>query len=189
MKKNNFCFQIVAATAVVLTLPMTLSFASAAKERVSPQETIKAQIGGDEITVTYSRPKINDPKSGEKRKIWGGLVPYGQVWRTGANEATVFTTQKAIQMGNLEIPAGKYTLFTLPEQNGVSHLIINKEVGQWGTKYDSKMDLGRVDLVKADLEKPADPFAISIEKATTGNGGVLKLMWENTQYQATFSFK
>src|SRR5690349_19728867 len=87
------------------------------KPRVSPTETAKASIGGADISISYGAPYTKDPKTGQPRKIWGGLVPYNQVWRTGANEATTLTTSKAIHFGSLTVPAGTYTLFTKPEES------------------------------------------------------------------------
>src|ERR1700744_1502662 len=111
------------------TLPLL-----AQQKRVSPHETVGAVIAGDRVTVVYGRPYTKDPKSGEARKIWGGLVPYGQVWRTGADEATLLITQKPLVMGDTTIPAGVYTLYTLPQEDGTAKLIVNKQVGQWGTQ-------------------------------------------------------
>ncbi len=156
------------------------------KQRVSPHETINASVDGDQLTIVYGRPYTKDPKTGEKRKIWGGLVPFGQPWRTGADEATLFTTQQPIEMGGTTIPAGTYSLFTLPEENGAAKLIINKQTGQWGTKYDEKQDLARVELKKGPLDQPVDQFTMAIEKNPAG-GGVLKLMWESTQFSVPFT--
>ena len=81
----------------------------AQQKRVSPHETISTVIDGDRVTVVYGRPYTKDHQTGEMRKIWGGLVPYGQVWRTGADEATLFITQKPIVFGDKTVPAGAYT--------------------------------------------------------------------------------
>ncbi len=158
----------------------------AQQKRVSPHETISAVIDGSRVTVVYGRPYSKDPKSGEVRKIWGGLVPYGKVWRTGADEATTLTTQKPIVIGETTIPAGAYTLFTLPQEDGSAKLIFNKQLGQWGTQYDEKQDLVRIDLKKEALEKPADQLVLAVSKNPAG-GGVLKISWESTQYSAAFT--
>lgn len=158
------------------------------KPRVSPHETITATIDGNEIKVVYGRPYTRDPKTGEKRKIWGGLVPFGKPWRTGADEATLLTTQQPLQIAGTTIPAGTYSLFTQPEENGNAKLIINKQTGQWGTKYDEKQDLARVDLKEEATANAVDQFTMAIEKNASG-GGMLKLMWENTQYSVAFSVK
>ena len=158
------------------------------KTRVSPQATVTADIDGNNLKLVYSRPYSKDPKSGEIRKIWGKLVPYGKVWRTGANEATLLTTAQTIMLGGTEVPAGTYSLYTLPMEDGSAKLIINKQTGQWGTVYDQKQDLARGDLKKDALDKTVDQFTMAIEPNPAG-GGVLKLMWENTQFTVPFTVK
>src|SRR4051812_9457594 len=100
-------FALVLSAAV---LTGTLALAQE-KQRVSPHETVNANIDGNEMTVVYGRPYSKDPKSGEKRKIWGTLVPYGKVWRMGADEATLFTTKKTLQLADGgTIAPGTYSL-------------------------------------------------------------------------------
>jgi hypothetical protein len=161
----------------------------AQQKRISPHETISAVIDRNRVTIVYGRPYTKDPKTGEPRKIWGSLVPYGAVWRTGADEATTLITQKPIVFGDTTIPAGTYTLWTLPNQDGTAKLIVNKQIGQWGAgpgSYDEQQDLARIDLKKDALEKTADQLTLAIEKNPSG-GGVLKIMWENTQFSAPFT--
>ena len=180
---NKLKSTLIVAAVILGALPLLAQ----PKPRVSPQETITADIDGNNLKIVYCRPYSKDPKSGEIRKIWGKLVPYGKVWRTGANEATLLTTAQPIVLGGTEIPAGTYSLYTLPVENGASKLIINKKTGQWGTQYDEKEDLARVDLKKESLDKTVDQFTIAIEKNTSG--GVIKLMWENTQFSVPFTVK
>jgi Protein of unknown function (DUF2911) len=156
------------------------------KPRVSPHETVNATVGDAKITIVYGRPYTKDPKSGAKREIWGALVPFGQVWRMGADEATLFTTDKEVSIGGTPVAPGTYSLFLLPEEGGAK-LIINKQTGQWGTKYDQSQDLVRIDLVRQPIQKREDQFTIAVEK--TAADGVLKLMWENTQYSASIAVK
>jgi hypothetical protein len=173
---------------VAALLSVALPGAHAAeKPRVSPHETVNATIDGAEIKIVYGRPYTKDPKTGEARKIWGGLVPFGKVWRTGADEATVLITTKALDFGGTALPAGSYSLFTVPEENG-GKLIINKQTGQWGTKYDEKQDLAKVDLTKVKADAPADQFTITLDKNSAG-GGTIKLIWENAAYSVNFSVK
>jgi hypothetical protein len=181
--------------ACTVALAATLASASsvtAQRARVSPHETVSAVIDGDRVTVVYGRPYTKDPKSGEPRKIWGGLVPYGKVWRTGADEATLLITQQPLEMGGTTIPAGAYTLWTLPNEDGSAKLIVNKQIGQWGMGrdpkqiYDESKDVGRFDLKKAMLEKPVNQFTITIAKGDSG-GGVLKLAWETTEFSVPFT--
>ncbi len=167
-------------SALVLTASPLL--AQEKKPRVSPHETVNATVGDAKISIVYGRPYTKDPKSGEKRKIWGGLVPFGKVWRMGADEATLFTTDKAISIGGTAVAPGTYSLYLLPAEDGAK-LIVNKQTGQWGTKYDESQDLVRIDLKKQTLDAPVDQFTIAVDK------GVLKLMWENTQYSAGIAVK
>jgi hypothetical protein len=180
----------ITAIALVGTLPaVAQQKRTASTGGVSPHETISAVIDGNRVTVTYGRPYTKNPRSGEVRKIWGGLVPYGKVWRTGADEATILITQKPIVLGGTTVPAGAYTLWTLPQEDGSAKLIINKQIGQWGVgpgSYDEKQDLARVDLKKDALETPVDQFTMAVGKNPDG-GGILKLSWENTQFSVPFT--
>lgn len=175
----------VAIAAIALsTLPL-----AAQQKRVSPHEIVSGRIDGALVQVIYGRPYTKDPKSGEPRKIWGGLVPFGQVWRTGADEATTLIAQKPLVFGDTTVPAGAYTLWTLPAEDGSAKLIINKQIGQWGAGpgiYDEKNDVVRVDLKKDALDKPVDQLTIAVSKNPAG-GGLLKISWESTQYSTAFT--
>ena len=184
---NKLRFLLVIAAVVAVALPVL-----AQRKRVSPHETITATVDGDKLTVIYGRPYSKDPKTGETRKIWGGLVPYGKVWRTGADEATLFMTEKTVVLGEKEIPAGTYSLFTLPEADGSAMLIVNKRTGQWGIPYveakEATNELARIPLNKSPLDKTVDQFTMAIENNSSG-GGVLKMMWETAQYSVPFTVK
>ena len=175
---------------LVLSLLLVVALPAIAqeKQRVSPHETVKADIDGATVTIVYGRPYSKDPKSGATRKIWGELVPFGKVWRTGADEATLLTTTQALDIGGTNIPAGTYSLFTLPDEKGGAKLIVNKQTGQWGTKYDEKQDLARIDMKKDAADKAADQFTIALDKNPAG-GGTLKMTWENTQYSVSLKAK
>ena len=155
MKKLGIALSLVVAAALVTSTP---AMAQAAKkkqrQRISPHETITETIDGNEMKLVYGRPYSKKPGTTEVRKIWGGLVPYGKVWRTGADEATLLTTKQPIEIGGYSLPAGTYSLFTVPDEDGTAKLIINKKTGQWGIPYkeESEKDneLARVDLKKAD---------------------------------------
>jgi hypothetical protein len=153
---------------------------------VSPHETTSAVVDGNRVTIVYGRPFTKDPKSGEARKIWGTLVPYGKVWRTGSDESTLLITQKPISLGGTTIPAGAYSLYTMPNEDGTAKLIVNKQIGQWGTQYDEGQDLARVDLKKESSNAPVDQFTMSVSKDPAG-GGVIRMVWENTQFSVPFS--
>jgi hypothetical protein len=180
MKKHGFTLAVVAMT-ILSALPVM-----AQQQRRSPHETIKADIDGNQISITYGRPYTKNPKSGEMRKIWGGLVPYGKAWRMGADEATTLVTQKPILMGGTTVPAGTNTLYMVPAETGLSKLAISTRTGQWGIPVDETKDLARVDLKKDTIEKPVDQFTMAVEKNPAG-GGVLKLSWETTQFSVSFT--
>ena len=172
---------LVAATCFAGLLPLR-----AQQPRISPHETISKAIDGNRIMIVYGRPFSKDPKSGEVRRIWGTLVPYGKVWRTGADEATLLITQKPIVLDGATVPAGAYTLFTQPEADGSAKMIVSRQLGQWGTQYDAKQDFVRVEMKKQAAEAPADQFTMSIEKGANG-GGVISLIWADTQYTVAFT--
>jgi hypothetical protein len=108
----------------------------------------------------------------------GGLVPYGQVWRTGANSSTTLTTDVDLMIGDLKVPKGKYSLYSLPAE-GAWKLIINKQTGQWGLEYHEEQDLGRVSMKKDALESAVETFKISFEPTTDPKSIVFE--WENTK--------
>lgn len=166
--------------------------AMAQQKRVSPHETVSTQIGEGRVMLVYGRPYSKNPKGDDIRKIWGGLVPFGKVWRTGADEATLFITEQTLDFGGTTIPAGAYTLFTLPMEDGSAKLIFNKEVGQWGESYDESKDLARVDLKKTATDKMVDEFTMGFDRngdGKTATGGTLKMMWENAEYSVPFTVK
>jgi hypothetical protein len=142
-------------------------------KRPSPPATAEVTLKGKKITIDYSRPSLKGRKVGQE------LAPYGKVWRTGANEATALNTEVDLNIGGVKVPAGKYTLYTLPSE-GTWKLIINKQTGQWGTKYDESQDLARVDMKKSVLPQSVEQFTISFDKKdeTTAD---LNLDWENTR--------
>jgi hypothetical protein len=184
MHTPRLTFMLVAA-AVIGALPL-----SAQQKRISPHETISTVIGdrrtGDRITITYGRPYTKDPKTSEPRKIWGGLVKWDKADRLGADEATLFITQQPIMIGETTIPAGAYTLYTIPSEKGPTKLAFSTNIGKWGVPVDETHDLTRVDLQKDALDKPVDQLTLAIENNPAG-GGVLKIMWENTQFSVPFT--
>ena len=187
---NQFKSTLVIAAFILSAAPLM-----AQQKRLSPHDTISTVIDGNRVTIVYGRPYTKDPKTGEARKIWGTLVPYGQIWRTGSDEATLLITQKPLAFGGTTIPAGAYTLWTLPNEDGTAKLVVNKQIGQWGATrgdlkeiYNESLDVGRIDLKKDVLDKPVDQFTMVIEKNPSG-GGLLKMMWENTQFSVPFTVK
>ncbi len=142
------------------------------KPMPSPPAKAMVQLGGKQISISYNTPSMRG------RKIFGGLVPYEKVWRTGANPATTLKTDVNLKIGTANVPAGTYTLYTLPSE-GTWKLIINKQTGQWGTKYDESQDLARVDMMKAALPDPQEKMSISFEE-THGDMTTLHIRWDTT---------
>ncbi len=163
--------------------------APAPRQRTSPHDTISARIDTCRITVVYGRPFSKDPKTGELRKIWGGLVPAGKPWRTGADEATLFITQLPLDLAGTHLPAGAYTLYTLLADDGSAQLLINKKLGQWGADpYDASQEFAKVPLTKEALEPQLDQFTMALDRNPAG-GGFLRLKWETTQFSVPFTVK
>ena len=167
---------------VLLALAALIGAVAAQENRISPHETTELTLNGKKITVTYGRPSMKG------RKVVGDkLVPFGQVWRTGADEATVLKTEADLTIGDLAVPKGSYAIFTLPSESGWK-LIVNKVAEQWGAfSYDKKQDLGRVDMKVDKTSGPVEQFTISLAKS--GAGGVIKMDWENTSASVDFKVK
>ena len=171
----------ISSAIVTLLLLASVPLHAQEKKRVSPHETVSAMIDGAKISIVYGRPFTKDPKTGEKRKIWGGLVPYGQSWRMGADEATLLTTDHDLDLGGTKIPTGSYSLYLMPEE-GSAKLIVNKQTGQWGTKHDASQDFATIEMKKEPLTSSLDQFTITLDKNREGQGGTMRLKWEDTIY-------
>jgi len=151
--------------------------ASGAMGALSVRDTVKASAGGAELWVDYGRP------SKRGRAVFGALVPWNEVWRTGANAATQFRTDRALAFGEATLPPGTYTLWTVPSPSGWK-LMVNSETGQWGTDHKSDKDLFSVPMVVMTLPSAVERFTISIEP--TAEGGELRLDWDTTRAVAAF---
>jgi hypothetical protein len=148
--------------------------------QASTLDTLSESVNGADIQIVYSRPMRRG------RVIFGNVVPWGEVWRTGANAATMFSTSRDLMFGSTLVPAGKYTLWTLPTANG-AQLIINSQTGQWGTDYDAKRDFARLPLMTTMLSTPVDRFTISVDPS--GGTPVLRLAWADRSYSIPFTVK
>ena len=144
------------------------TFAIAQKKPLSPPAKAEGQIAGKSVTIDYSAPSMRE------REIFGGLVPYDTVWRTGANAATTLMTETDLMIGDLSVPAGTYTIFTIPAKNEWT-LIVSKETGQWGTRYNDSKDLGRTKMSVESVDEAVETFVIAIE------GDALTMTWANTR--------
>ena len=144
----------------------------------SGRDEVTAEIKGATISVDYGRP------SKRERVIFGGLVPWGEVWRTGANKATHLETDRTLTFATLVVPPGEYTLYTIPEPDG-GVLIFNRETGQSGTEYHPDQDLGRVEMAISTLPESVETFTMQVEETPTG--GEIKLLWDTTAFTIPFT--
>jgi hypothetical protein len=145
----------------------------------SPPVKVAAAIAGKRISVDYYAPSMHG------RKIIGGLVPFDEVWCTGANFATKITTEASHEIGGLKLPAGSYSIWTLPTQNEWT-LIINKQTGQSHLSYDPSRDFGRTKMNIKTLASPVETFKIEL-RSDAGNQGTLALLWETTEASIPFT--
>ena len=136
-------------------------------------------IAGKQITVNYYAPEAHG------RKIFGGLVPFGVVWCTGANWATKITSDADLEMGGLKLPKGSYSIWTIPNPNEWT-LIVNSQTGQFHLDYDSSTDFGRTKMTLKTLAAPVEKFKIDL-RSDGGNKGTLALDWETTEASIPFT--
>jgi hypothetical protein len=152
------------------------------QKRTSPPANAQCDLGGGKsITVDYSSPRADG------RKVYGGLVPYGQVWRAGANKATTFVTTADLKVGGKHVPEGSYTLFAIPTADKWT-LIISKKTGEWGTPYPgADSDFVRVDMKPSSLPSAVENFTIAFDKSA--RGCTLRMDWETTRASIKISKK
>jgi Protein of unknown function (DUF2911) len=168
---------IIIGSAVLTTLALACVALVARQDkssRPSPPAKAECKLGdGKAVTIDYSSPRQKG------RKIFGGLVPYGQVWRAGANEATALVTSSDITVGGKAVPAGQYTIFTVPAEDKWT-LVISKKTGEWGTAYPGPdNDLARIDMKVSKTPAPVENFTIAFGQS--GNACTLRMEWENTR--------
>lgn len=168
----------------VLIVAMSTSLLAQADKSQRPSPAAQAQCkftDGKTITVDYSSPRAKG------RKIFGGLVPFGEVWRTGANDATSFVTTADLTVDGKNVPAGSYTIFTVPTADKWT-LIVNKKTGEWGIPYKWESDeLLRGDMSVSKTSAPVENFTISFHEM--GSGCHLYMDWENTRATVEISEK
>jgi hypothetical protein len=171
----------VVRTATVPDLDSIADRLAAAERRTGHQQlrvrdTARASIGDATFVVDYGRPLARG------RTLLGNVISYDRVWRTGANAATQLTTSAPITLAGLSLPAGTYTLWTVPLLRGVE-LIVNRQTGQWGTEYRRARDLGRAPMTSDSAGAPVEKFTISIE-ATDARHGTLAMAWGSFRWTA-----
>jgi hypothetical protein len=174
--------KLIALPTLFAILFCTAAFAQMSGGKPSPAASATCDLGGGKTVKTdYSSPRMKG------RKIYGDLVPFGDVWRTGANDATTFVASSDVTVGGKAVPAGKYTLFTVPKADGWT-LIINKKTGEWGIPYKYESDeLARVDMKVSKLPAPVENFTIAYDKSSSGC--MLRLDWETTRASVDVSAK
>ncbi|MBI2685418.1 MAG: DUF2911 domain-containing protein [Acidobacteria bacterium] len=165
-------------TLSLLLLATTILFSQEQKKkaRPSPPAETSVSLGGKNVTIKYSSPSMRG------RKIFGGLEPFGKVWRAGANEATALHTDADIVLGDLTVPAGDYTLFVELVSAGAWNLIVNKQTGQWGLTYKPEMDLGRTKMKMTKIP-PMESYKMTLTPTE------LKLEWEETSASVPLKLK
>ena len=140
------------------------------RPQASPRDTARGTVGGTSVTVDYSRPS----KRGRVIFAADGLVPYGKVWRTGANAATTLVAGGDLMVGTTRLPKGTYTLYSIPSASGWQ-LVVNRQTGQWGTDYDASKDVARIPMQVTTLDAPVEQFTIAVEPAA------LVMRWDAVQ--------
>jgi hypothetical protein len=180
MRKAILSFSVLCLGLVVFTAACHAQQDKAS--RPSPPATATLDLGGDKsITIDYSSPRLKGRKVGEQ------LAPFGEVWRTGANESTTFVTTADVVVGGTPVPAGSYTIFTIPNKDKWV-LIISKKTGEWGTNYPGPSnDLARIDMKISTLPAPVENFTISFGKSA--DGGTLNLDWDTTRASVAIARK
>jgi Protein of unknown function (DUF2911) len=150
-------------------------------KRPSPPATAKVDLGGTSVTIDYSSPRLKGRHVGQE------IAPFGQVWRTGANESTTFVTTGDVMVGGTLVPAGSYTIFTIPEKDKWT-LVISKKTGEWGTDYPGASNgLARIPMKVSALPSPVENFTISFDKS--GSGATMNLDWETTRASVSIAKK
>jgi hypothetical protein len=166
------------ATAAMAQMPMHEGY-------TSPAATASVAFGDKQIRINYHAPSVHG------REIFGGLVPYGKVWRAGANQATLLHTEVDLNVHGIAVPKGDYSIYILPEEKQWT-LIINKQTGQWGigpngTTEDPAQDIARVEMKLSKPAAPVETWTIALTK--DGNQGTIVCSWANTVATVPFTVK
>jgi hypothetical protein len=144
----------------------------------SPHARSEWTVDGANISIEYGRPYLKG------RAVGKDVAPFGKEWRTGADEATTLKTDKPLKFGSLAVPAGTYTVYTLPGEQGWQ-LIISKKTGQWGIPYPEGQDLGRTPMTVGKAGSPVEQLTLSVQD--TPAGGTLRVEWGTTSASAPFT--
>ena len=167
---THFATQFTAISLFVLAFSMP----AAVQAQQSPRESVTGSINGANVTISYGSPSVRG------RKIWGGLVPYDKIWRTGANQATEIQTSKDLKIGGNTLPAGKYSIFTVPGEKEWK-VIFNSQTGQWGIKQDGLANDDPSKDVLTVMVKPEKSPAFTEKLTFKINKDGFDLLWENVE--------
>lgn len=148
---------------------------------LSPRDTASATVGAAHVAIDYGRPSMRG------RKVFGGIVPWGEVWRLGANEATQLITDRDLVIGGTPVPAGTYSLWCLPTSSEWT-LVVNAQHGQWGTQHDPSRDIASIPLEVGALSDPVEQLSVEVV-AGGGGKGTIELSWENTRASVPFTVR
>jgi hypothetical protein len=166
-------------TSVLALSVVVLSSGALAQRYTSPSASASARVAGKEVRIDYYQPSMHG------RKIFGALVPYGRVWCPGANVATGITTEANLQLGDLKLPKGTYSLWIVPTEKDWT-LIVNKQSGQHHLDYESNQDFGKTRLHLKMLSAPVETLKFEV-RPEAGNRGTLALQWESTEASIPFT--
>jgi hypothetical protein len=173
MNTKAFLFSAIVSVAAVVSIPAPAQqMARLEFPQPSPLSTLKQRVGLTDIEIVYSRPSAKD------RPVFGGLVPYGQVWRTGANASTTISFSTPVKLNGTDIPAGKYSLFTIPGENEWT-VIINKDTKSSPFAYNASNDVARITAPAVQLAEHIETFSIMIN-AIRDDSARIDLIWEHT---------
>lgn len=179
---NKNAYRLIGLVVCIGVVIATVAGKQDKSSRPSPPAKAECKLaGGKTLTIDYSSPRAKG------RKIYGDLVPYGKVWRAGANEATTLVTDTDLTVGGTAVPAGSYTMFVIPNADKWT-LVISKKTGEWGTAYPGPSeDLARIDMKASKLSAPVENFTIALEH---GSGGcTMNIDWETTRASASITGK
>jgi hypothetical protein len=175
--------RVAACIVVIAAVALSSTAAAQSQQRrpnpLSPHETQTYTVDGATIKISYGRPSMRG------RKVFGGLRPYKTLWMPGADEATRIDTSADLKFGQLLLPKGSYTIYTIPDESKWT-LIISKEVGQFHTVYHEDQDFGRLEMSVDSLKEPLEQLTISAAPAPAG-GGILAIEWETTRAFVPFT--
>lgn len=148
---------------------------------ISPRGAEEIAVGNGTMRVEYGRPFAKG------RKVFGGLVPWGKVWRTGANAATTLQLDVDVTLSGVPVPKGRYTLYTLPGPKEWK-LIVNRQTGQWGTEYDPRQDLARIPMKVLSRHDHLEAMTISFLPEDAYRG-TLRISWEKKSLVVPYAFR